>query len=155
MEQRKELVLVQDDEEPILEIMCLMLGREGYQCLRAGSPQKAWAILKSGKEVGVVICGPLECSEDGFFERTTKTFPDVPIVVASACHNPSIFATILREGAYDYLLKPFTAEQLLLVVRRALEYRRLTLENRMMRAKLAKVRRKERPSTNAKKRSVN
>ena len=83
---------------------------------------------KSGKNVGVVICGPFESREDGFFERTIKAFPDVPIVLATACHDISVFADILRDGAHGYLLKPFTAEQLLLVVRRALEYRRLKLE---------------------------
>jgi DNA-binding NtrC family response regulator len=143
MKQHQELVLVQDDEEPILEIMCVMLGREGYKCLRADSPQKAWAILKSNKNVGVVICGPFESKKDGFFERTIKAFPDVPIVLATACHDISAFADILRDGAHDYLLKPFTAEQLLLVVRRALEYRRLKLENRKLRGKLAKVRSKQ------------
>jgi DNA-binding NtrC family response regulator len=142
MRQRKELVLVQDDEEPILEIMDSMLSRAGHKCLRADSPKKAWAILKSRKEVGVVICGLLESSEAGFFERAFTNFPDVPIVAASACHDSSMFATVLRMGAYDYLLKPFTAEQLLLVVRRALEHRRLTLESRTLRAKLAKVRSK-------------
>jgi DNA-binding NtrC family response regulator len=141
MKRRKECILVQDDEAPIREIMAVMLAAAGYECLQANSPKKAWAILKSGKEVGVVICGAFECSEDGFFERAIKGFPDVPIVVASASHTPSLFATVLCEGAYDYLLKPFTREQLLLVVRRALEHRRLKLENQELRAKLAKVKR--------------
>ena len=134
----KERILVQDDEEPILEIMCSILTASGYECLKVTSPKKAWAILKSGKGVAVVICGLLESSEDGFFERTIKTFPDVPIVVASGCHDFSLFAGVLREGAYDWLLKPFHREQLLVVVRRALEHRRLKLENRALRAKLAK-----------------
>jgi CheY-like chemotaxis protein len=135
----EERILVQDDEEAILEIMCSILTASGYKCLKATSPKKAWAILKSGKGVAVVICGFFESSEDGFFERTIKTFPDVPIVVASACHNSSIIAGVLREGAFDWLLIPFEREQLLVVVRRALEYRRLKLENRALRAKLAKL----------------
>jgi DNA-binding NtrC family response regulator len=135
----KERILVQDDDEPILEIMCSMLAASGYDCLKATSPKKAWTILKSGKGVAVVICGLLESSEDGFFERTIKTFPDVPIVVASACYDFSIFARVLRKGAYDWLLKPFEREQLLVVVRRALEYRRLKLENRTLKATLAKT----------------
>ena len=40
-----ERILVQDDEEPILEIMCSMLTVSGYDCLQAISPKKAWAIF--------------------------------------------------------------------------------------------------------------
>lgn len=133
----KERILVQDDEEPIREIMCSMLAA-GYECLQAASPKKAWAILKSGKEVGVVLCGLLESSEEELVERMTKTFPDIPVVVVSACHEFSMFETALCMGAYDYLRKPFRSGELLAVVRRAMEYRRLKLENRALRAKLAK-----------------
>jgi DNA-binding NtrC family response regulator len=133
----EERILVQDDEEAILEIMCSMLTASGYKCLKATSPKKAWAILKSRKGIAIVICVLLESSEGGFFERTLKTFPEVPIVATSACPDFSMFAGVLRQGAYDCLLKPFDREQLLAVVRRALEHRHLKLENRALRAKLA------------------
>lgn len=63
-------------------------------------------------------------------ERTKKSFPDMPIIMVTAVHDISIALPAIRNGAYDYLLKPFAPEQLLATVRRALENRRLKLENR-------------------------
>jgi DNA-binding response OmpR family regulator len=133
-----ERILVQDDEEPILEIMCSMLTASGYECLKATSPEKAWAILGSETEVDVLLCGLIESSEEELVERITKTFPDIPVVVVSAFDDSSVVGVALRKGAYDFLKKPFGREQLLALVRRALEYRRLKLENRALQAKLAK-----------------
>ena len=50
--------------------------------------------------------------------------------MVTAVHDISVALTAIRNGAYDYLLKPFEREQLLNTVRRALENRRLKLENR-------------------------
>lgn len=129
---------MQDDEEAILAIMCSMLTASGYECLQAISPKNAWAVLGSEKEVDVVLCGLLESSEDGLVERMAETFPEIPIVVVSACDDSSVVGVALRKGAYDFLKKPFGREQMLAVVRRALEYRRLKLENQELRAKLVR-----------------
>jgi putative nucleotidyltransferase with HDIG domain len=60
----------------------------------------------------------------------------MPVVMVTAVHDISIALRAIRGGAYDYLLKPFEREQLLAVVRRALENRRLKLENREYQTKL-------------------
>jgi DNA-binding NtrC family response regulator len=54
----------------------------------------------------------------------------MPVVIESGVHDVSELLAAVRNGAYDYLQTPFTGEQLLALVRRALEYRRLKLENR-------------------------
>jgi putative nucleotidyltransferase with HDIG domain len=54
----------------------------------------------------------------------------MPVVMVTAMHDISVALNAIRNGAYDYLLKPFDREQLLATVRRALENRRLKLENR-------------------------
>src|SRR5499427_4317631 len=66
----------------------------------------------------------------GLLERTKERYPDMPVVMVTAVHDISVALTAIRNGAYDYLLKPFEREQLLNTVRRALENRRLKLENR-------------------------
>src|SRR6201981_3273683 len=66
----------------------------------------------------------------GLLERTKERFPDMPVVMVTAVHDISVALAAIRNGAYDYLLKPFDREQLLATVRRALENRRLKLENR-------------------------
>jgi putative nucleotidyltransferase with HDIG domain len=66
----------------------------------------------------------------GLLERTKERFPDMPVVMVTAVHDISVALAAIRNGAYDYLLKPFEREQLLATVRRAMENRRLKLENR-------------------------
>src|SRR5207245_5070548 len=66
----------------------------------------------------------------GLLERTKEKFPDMPVVMVTAVHDISVALAAIRNGAYDYLLKPFERDQLLATVRRALENRRLKVENR-------------------------
>jgi putative nucleotidyltransferase with HDIG domain len=66
----------------------------------------------------------------GLLERTKEKYPDMPVVMVTAVHDISVALTAIRNGAYDYLLKPFEREQLLATVSRALENRRLKMENR-------------------------
>jgi len=62
--------------------------------------------------------------------------PDLPVVMVTAVHDISVALAAIRNGAYDYLLKPFEREQLLASVRRAVENRRLKLENIAYQTKL-------------------
>jgi putative nucleotidyltransferase with HDIG domain len=63
-------------------------------------------------------------------ERTKEKYPDMPVVMVTAVHDISVALNAIRDGAYDYLLKPFERERLLNTVSRALENRRLKVENR-------------------------
>src|SRR5437879_12210389 len=65
----------------------------------------------------------------GLLEKTKERFPDMPVVMVTAVHDISVALQAIRDGAYDYLLKPFEREQLLATVRRALENRRVRMEN--------------------------
>jgi putative nucleotidyltransferase with HDIG domain len=72
----------------------------------------------------------------GLLERTKEKFPDMPVVMVTAVHDISVALAAIRNGAYDYLLKPFERDQLLATVRRALENHRLKAENRAYQTKL-------------------
>src|SRR5690348_3126421 len=125
-------ILVVDDEEPIREIVASMLGTAGYLCKQAGSGLEALALLESGEEFELMLSDLMMADLDGIglLERTKEKFPDMPVVMVTAVHDISVALAAIRNGAYDYLLKPFEREQLLATVRRALENRRLKLENR-------------------------
>jgi DNA-binding NtrC family response regulator len=110
----------------------------GYKCRGAASPAEAWDILSSGEAVGLLLCKVVESLEDRLIERVVKRFPDIPVVVWGAQPIPT-FMEALRKGAYDYLDLPFERDQLLVIIRRALEYRRLKLENREYQARLEKL----------------
>ena len=125
-------ILVVDDEEAIREIVTSMLVSAHYQCRQAGSGLEALALLNSGEEFELMLSDLMMADLDGIglLERTKEKFPDMPVVMVTAVHDISVALAAIRNGAYDYLLKPFEREQLLATVRRALENRRLKMENR-------------------------
>src|SRR5208337_688104 len=127
-----ERILVVDDEEAIREIVSSMLTTAGYACKQAGSGMEALAVLTSGEEFELMLSDLMMADLDGIglLERTKEKYPDMPVVMVTAVHDISVALRAIRNGAYDYLLKPFEREQLLNTVSRALEHRRLKVENR-------------------------
>src|SRR5271155_2273410 len=125
-------ILVVDDEEAIREIVCAILSAAGYTCKQAGSGLEALALLNSGDVFELMLSDLMMADLDGIglLERTKEKFPDMPVVMVTAVHDISVALAAIRNGAYDYLLKPFEREQLLNAVGRALENRRLKVENR-------------------------
>src|SRR5690348_18074460 len=133
-----ERILVVDDEDAIRDVVTSMLGSAGYKCQQAGSGKEALAILDSGGQFELILSDLMMAELDGIglLERTKERYPDMPVVMVTAVHDVSVALAAIRNGAYDYLLKPFEREQLLATVRRALENRRLKLENRAYQSNL-------------------
>jgi putative nucleotidyltransferase with HDIG domain len=125
-------ILVVDDEEAIREIVSAILTAAGYTCKHAGSGMEALALLNSGEQFELMLSDLMMADLDGIglLERSKEKFPDMPVVMVTAVHDISVALAAISNGAYDYLLKPFEREQLLKSVARALEHRRLKLENR-------------------------
>ena len=131
-------ILVVDDEETIREIVCSTLSGAHFQTRAAANGIEALAVLESGDEFDLVLSDLMMAEMDGIalLERAKERYPDMPIVMVTAVHDIGIALQALRNGAYDYLLKPFEREQLLATVRRALENRRLKRENDAYRTNL-------------------
>jgi putative nucleotidyltransferase with HDIG domain len=133
-----ERILVVEDEDAIREIVCSMLNAANYKTRQASSGLKALAILDAGEEFELVLSDLMMADLDGMglLERTKEAYPDIPVVMVTAVHDIQVALAAIRNGAYDYLLKPFEREQLLATVRRALENRRLKMENRKYQTEL-------------------
>jgi putative nucleotidyltransferase with HDIG domain len=127
-----ERILVVDDEEAIRDIVCSMLNAAGYQTRQASSGLKALEILGTNEEFELLVSDLMMADLDGIglLEKIKQQYPDMPAIMVTAVHDVSVALAAIRNGAYDYLLKPFEREQLLATVRRALENRRLKIENR-------------------------
>jgi len=125
-------ILVVDDEEAIREIVCAILAAAGYHWKQASSGMEALALLNSGEQFELMLSDLMMADLDGngLLERTKEKFPEMPVVMVTAVHDISVALAAVRNGAFDYLLKPFEREQLLNAVGRALENRRLKVENR-------------------------
>src|SRR5579883_205471 len=122
---QSDRILIVDDEEAIREIVASMLTMAGYDCKQAGSGLEALAILDSGEEFELMLSDLMMAELDGIglLEKTKERYPEMPVVMVTAVHDISVALAAIRNGAYDYLLKPFEREQLLATVRRALENR--------------------------------
>jgi putative nucleotidyltransferase with HDIG domain len=133
-----ERILVVDDEDAIREIVCSMLAAANYKTRQASSGLKALALLDAGEEFELMLSDLMMADLDGIglLERTKEGYPDMPVVMVTAVHDISVALAAIRNGAYDYLLKPFEREQLLATVRRALENRRLKMANRRYQTEL-------------------
>src|SRR5882724_11484992 len=133
-----ERILVVDDEEPIREIISSMLSAAGYKTRQAASGMEALAILNSTGEFELMLSDLMMAELDGIalLERSKEKYPDMPVIMVTAVHDISVALAAIRNGAYDYLLKPFEREQLLAAVSRALEMRRLKTENKAYQANL-------------------
>ncbi|HKM46024.1 MAG TPA: HD domain-containing phosphohydrolase [Terriglobales bacterium] len=126
-----DLILVVDDEETIREIVSSQLKVAHFRTRQAANGVEALALLESGEEFDLVLSDLMMPEMDGtaLLERAKERYPDMPIVMVTAVHDIQVALQALRNGAYDYLLKPFEKEQLLATVGRALENRRLKREN--------------------------
>lgn len=72
-----------------------------------------------------------------FLSSLRRTDPELPVILVTAHGDISMAVAAMRAGAYDFIEKPCSSEQLVTVVRRAAEKRRLTLEVRALRSELA------------------
>jgi len=131
-------ILVVDDETPVRDAVCSILAQAGFECLPVSSGRDALALLRSKEDVSIVLSDLIMEGMDGLtlLARMKQEHPEIPVVMVTAVHDISVALAAIRNGAYDYLLKPFEKEQLLAMVRRALETRRLRLENVAYQTKL-------------------
>jgi putative nucleotidyltransferase with HDIG domain len=126
----KAKILVVDDEEAIREVVSTLLEAQGYVCVTASNGLLAREYLEKNS-ADLVLSDMVMPEMDGLslLEWQRKHDADVPVIMVTAMHDLSTALEAIRRGAYDYILKPFEKDQLYLGVRRALEHRRLLLEN--------------------------
>lgn len=134
----EQRILVVDDETAVREAVCSMLAHAGFECHPATCGDDALTVLRSNKNISIVLSDLVMEGMDGLtlLSRLKREFTEIPVIMLTGVNDLGVALAVLREGAYDYLPKPFEREQLLASVRRALETRRLRLENVAYQAKL-------------------
>ncbi len=135
-----EHILVVDDEEAIREIVSTLLEAQGFHCVTMANGRLATEFLKNNKP-DLVLSDMVMPEMDGLrlLEWIHNRDKDIPVIMVTAMHDLSTALEAIRRGAYDYILKPFEKDQLYVGVRRALEHRRLLLENHSSQLNLEKL----------------
>jgi putative nucleotidyltransferase with HDIG domain len=131
MTKKQGRILIVDDEEVIRRLLHQKLSSEGYQCQEAGSAAQALDELRS-KPAALVILDIKMPGKSGIelLPELRASYPDTAVIMATAITDTSTAIQCMKQGAYDYLTKPFNLDEVVLSVNRALEKRRLELENR-------------------------
>ena len=131
-------ILIVDDERDIRELISDILEDEGFATRLAGNSDDAMAAVNAEPPALMILDIWLKDSKmDGIdiLKVVKRDNPDVPVVIISGHGNVEIAVAAIKQGAYDFIEKPFNIDQLMVVIRRAMETSRLRRENLTLRRK--------------------
>ena len=131
-------ILIVDDERDIRELIGDILQDEGFQVRLAANADECMAEINAEQPALMILDIWLKDSRmDGIdiLKTVKRDNPDVPVVIISGHGNIEIAVAAIKQGAYDFIEKPFNIDQLMVVVARAMETSRLRRENSELRRK--------------------
>jgi putative nucleotidyltransferase with HDIG domain len=138
-------VLVVDEQLQSRSAIEGMLKKGEYSTVLSSGRDEAIVHLEQDPPYDLVLSDLTMAGVDGrldgrgLIERMRAVQPDTPLVLLTASHEESAALAAVRQGVYDYVLRPIAKDHLLVTVRRALEYRRLLQQNAMYRQDLEEM----------------
>ncbi|HEV7903955.1 MAG TPA: sigma-54 dependent transcriptional regulator [Pyrinomonadaceae bacterium] len=137
----KDRILVVDDESSITDALEMILGEQGYQLSTAKSGREA-AELLAGRSFNLVFVD-LRLTDITGIELLTRIkhdSPDTEVILMTAYGSVDVTIEAIKKGAYYYLEKPFTPEQVVMLTARALQFAAMQRENVTLKRTLASAR---------------
>ncbi|KIT18194.1 sigma-54-dependent transcriptional regulator [Jannaschia aquimarina] len=131
-------ILITDDEADIRSLISDILEDEGYRTRTAGTAEGCMKSINEEVPAAMILDIWLKDSDmDGIdiLKHVRRDHPDVPVIIISGHGNIEIAVAAIKQGAYDYIEKPFNIDQLMVVVGRAMETAKLRRENADLRRK--------------------
>jgi DNA-binding NtrC family response regulator len=133
----KARLLLLDDERRMVEILAMVLSRDGHEVQTFVDPAAALGALGEGRfDLLITDLRMGDLDGLGVLRRARQIDPALPVILMTAYASVPTALQAMREGAFDYVQKPFENDELKGLVRRALEHTKLTRENRYLRAEL-------------------
>ncbi|MCI5122785.1 MAG: sigma-54-dependent Fis family transcriptional regulator, partial [Candidatus Electrothrix sp. AUS4] len=139
-EQFLKHVLVVDDEENMRHLLSVLLAGEGYQVESAANGKEAIALLES-TSFDFVLCDIRMPEMDGLsFLKAIENFDHgATVIMMSAFGSVDTALEAMKQGAYDFISKPFKIDEVALVLKKAEERERLRRENTRLKRKIAEL----------------
>lgn len=130
-----ETILIVDDEKNYPPILSAILKEEGFETLTAFSGEEVLEILKDS-DVDLVLTDMKMPFMDGIelLERIKDKDPDLPVIMMTAHGTVEKAVEAMQKGAYNYIMKPFDNERLIIYVNKATAMYRVIKENRQLRS---------------------
>ncbi len=139
MDPQQYRILVVDDEESLREVLTIMLHREGYRVEAAADGAQAVARLK--EQTFDLVISDIKMPRLSGFEllaHVKERAPETMVLMITAFSSTEEAVQAMKEGAYDYITKPFKNEEIRLIIRNALERKTLRQENLALKKELGK-----------------
>ncbi len=133
----KARVLVVDDEKSMRDLLSITLEKEGYDVVTAAGGEAAIEALRRDATDAVITDLRMPKVDGLQVLRAAKEIsPDMAVIVITAVASTETAVEAMKLGAYDYITKPFKLDEVSLIVRNALERKRLRDENLYLRKQL-------------------
>ncbi len=135
-----EPILIVDDEKVVRKLLLSTMADTGHPCLEANSAEEARNQLKNNS-ISLVLLDIKMPGKSGmeFIGELLAGFPDTAVIMISALSDSDTAIACMRQGAYDYIIKPFNPHEVVLRVEHAIEKRRLILDNQTYRYHLEEI----------------
>jgi two-component system, NtrC family, response regulator PilR len=133
-----EKILIVDDERSLRDVLGIMLKRAGYDVSVASDGDEAIARIE--KELFDLVITDLKMPKAGgldVLKAVKEVSPDSVVLIITAFASAESAVEAMKLGAYDYLTKPFQVDEVQLIIRNALEKRRLSTENMLLKREMA------------------
>jgi two-component system, NtrC family, response regulator len=128
-----DTILVVDDEANYLTVMQALLEEADYEVLTALSgPEALKVVAQSDLDAVLTDMKMPKMSGIELLEEMKRLYPDIPVMIMTAYGTVEKAVQAMKKGAFDYILKPFKNEEILVTIAKALEYRHLLLKNRLL-----------------------
>jgi DNA-binding NtrC family response regulator len=130
-------VLVVDDEQIIRESLSFILQKEGYEVEDAPNGQEAYRkVSENPPDIVITDIEMPGMKGVDLLEKISQVSPQTFVIIITAYGSIETAIKALRMGAYDYILKPLDFDELVLRLRRLMDFKRLALENQMLRQEI-------------------
>lgn len=130
-------VLIVDDEPSILSVLGTLLRAQSYDVMPARSGEAALALLAQ-QSFDLMVSDIRMGSMDGMqlLRQVRREYPGMAVIMLTAYGTVETAVEAMKEGAFDYVTKPFKVDELLITVQRALQYQNLLSENKALKAEI-------------------
>jgi putative nucleotidyltransferase with HDIG domain len=137
----KGKILIADDEADIRELLGDFLEAEGYDCLLASDAFEAFELFKSNSDIDLVMSDIRMPGKTGLelLGEVKEIDNDVMVIMISAVKDIESAISAMSKGAYDYVSKPFKLTEVGLIAKKAIEKRKLVLQNKEYQKRLEKM----------------
>lgn len=138
---KREKILIADDEADIRELLGDFLESEGYQCLLAVDAFEALKTFKESGDIDLVMSDIRMPGKTGLelLSDIKEIDEDVMVIMISAVKDIESAISAMSKGAYDYVAKPFKLTEVVLIAKKAIEKRKLILQNKEYQRELERM----------------